>query len=112
MSAFVNGYIQAFLWPFLGCTEQIYYIDAPLQSLAALSRYTFSGGSRSLDQKRSSVTPSTSLNSISETKQRTDSDAEILPEPERSLRSLKGPEHWSKGERHAIIPILLKTAKV
>lgn len=73
----------------------------------ALSRYTFSGGSRSLDQKRSSVTPSTSLNSISETKQRTDSDAEILPEPERSLRSLKGPEHWSKGERHAIIPGVL-----
>ena len=32
-------------------------------------------------------------------------DANISPE--RSLRPLRGPEHWTKGERHAIIPAVL-----
>jgi hypothetical protein len=46
------------------------------------------------------------MGSISEmSPMHTTSDASIPPE--RSLRSLKGPEHWTKGERHVIIPAVL-----
>ncbi len=44
------------------------------------------------------------MNSISETKAH---GAEADISPERALRSLKGPEHWTKGERHAIVPGVL-----
>ena len=69
------------------------------------SRHTYTG-SNSFDVKKTGVSPSTSMGSISETSpQTTLADANISPE--RSLRPLKGPEHWTKGERHAIIPAVL-----
>lgn len=70
----------------------------------AHSRSTFNGIARSLDHKLTQVSPSTSLNSISEVETK---DCELLPEPERSLCSLKGPEHWTKGDRHVILPGVL-----
>lgn len=73
------------------------------------TRHTCSGppsGPRSLDQRRDNISPSTSMNSISENKQQ-HNDSDGIFSPERSLRSLKGPEHWTKGERHAIVPGVL-----
>ena len=52
------------------------------------------------------------MGSISETKaQHADVD-DTDYSPERSLRCLRGPEHWKKGERHAIIPGVLSMCPI
>ncbi|KAL9186065.1 hypothetical protein ACHAXT_005303 [Thalassiosira profunda] len=70
------------------------------------SRSTLSmSGPHSLDQKRE-ISPSTSMSSIAE-KGPMHVEGEDTLAPDRALRSLKGPELWTKGERHAIIPGVL-----
>eukprot|EP00579_Thalassiosira_antarctica_P033228 CAMPEP_0201995208 /NCGR_PEP_ID=MMETSP0905-20130828/2744_1 /ASSEMBLY_ACC=CAM_ASM_000554 /TAXON_ID=420261 /ORGANISM="Thalassiosira antarctica, Strain CCMP982" /LENGTH=1066 /DNA_ID=CAMNT_0048550269 /DNA_START=29 /DNA_END=3226 /DNA_ORIENTATION=- len=65
----------------------------------------------SLDQKKASINPSTSMNAISETTpQHKESEDEFSPE--RSLRSLTGPEQWTKGERYAIFPGVLSMCPI
>lgn len=63
-------------------------------------------GAHSFDQKRDSISPSTSMNSVLQQKPQ-HQEAEPGFSPERALRSLKDPEHWTKGERHAIVPAVL-----
>jgi len=79
---------------------------------AAHSRHTFcQSGPHSLDLKKPNISPSTSMNAISETApQHKESGDQILQE--RALRSLKGTEHWNKGERHAIFPGVLSMCPI
>lgn len=85
------------------------------QTIPAHSRHInhSASGPHSFDQKRG-VSPSTSMGSISETKPQHHhakaDDADISPE--RALRSLRGPEHWTKGERHAILPGVLSMCPI
>ena len=86
------------------------------KTLPAHSRHInhSASGPHSFDQKRG-VSPSTSMGSISETKPQQHhhakaDDADISPE--RALRSLRGPEHWTKGERHAILPGVLSMCPI
>mmetsp|Transcript_8369 Transcript_8369/g.18751 ORF Transcript_8369/g.18751 Transcript_8369/m.18751 type:complete len:1053 (+) Transcript_8369:429-3587(+) len=76
------------------------------------SQHTLSrSGASSLDQKRTNISPSTSLSSVSETTtQHKESGADFSPE--RALQSLKGPEQWTKGEKHAIVPGVLSMCPI
>ena len=83
--------------------------------IIAHSRHAYSqhgGGAHSFDPKRN-ISPSTSMSSISETKPQHSAEADDADiSPERALRSLRGPEHWTKGERHAIIPGVLSMCPI
>lgn len=76
------------------------------------SRHTVSSsGAYSLDQKSTNISPSTSLGCVSETTtQHPESGADFSPE--RALRSLKGPEQWTKGEKNAILPGVLSMCPI
>ncbi|KAL7543707.1 hypothetical protein ACHAXR_013201 [Thalassiosira sp. AJA248-18] len=71
----------------------------------AHTRHTFNQGSRSFDPKIASLSSSSRRNSASGPPQHQESEGEVSPE--RNLRALKGPEQWTKGDRHAIVPAVL-----
>ena len=89
---------------FLGDESSLHKHSMFLSSMAYPAGSALAKSINGQQHHKSVNVPSSSMDSMSG---KGSQEAETEYSPERALRPLKDPEHWTKGERHAIVPAVL-----